>query len=312
MNRRDFLLGASAAVLAGCATKDGDERPAAGFGGSSALKPSFHVFSKMFQPPVTASPEAFCDLLASSGADGVQWTVRPKGHVEPGRVETDLPRLVNIAKSRGLKCRSICTAITDGNDPVSERIAKTAADCGVEMFRSGYYFYDIKRETFRQSLERIRRGFASLAKLGERCGVKATYQNHSSWGPTLFGGVVWDVHECIRDLDPKCIGLEYDPMHALFETNLSWTHGFNLVAPWIASIDLKDFHYALAPKNSKMMRKSMVAACEGIVPWKEVRRLVEANGVDPLYIVHFEYDFDKSDLRKSVKSEMDAFKSVLA
>lgn len=200
MNRRDFLLGASAAVLAGCATKDGDERPAAGGGGSSALKPSFHVFSKMFQPPVTASPEAFCDLLASSGADGVQWTVCPKGHVEPDRVETA----------------------------------------------------------------------------------------------------------------PKCIGLEYDPMHALFETNLSWTHGFNLVAPWIASIDLKDFHYALAPKNSKMMRKSMVAACEGIVPWKEVRRLVEANGVDPLYIVHFEYDFDKSDLRKSVKSEMDAFKSVLA
>lgn len=117
---------------------------------------------------------------------------------------------------------------------------------------------------------------------------------------------------CIRDLDPKWIGLEYDPMHALFEMNLSWTHGFNLVAPWIASIDLKDFHYALSPKNSKMIRKTMVAAGDGIVPWKEVRKLVESNGVEPLYIVHFEYDFDKSNLMKSVKSEMDAFKSVFA
>ena len=34
-------------------------------------------------------------------------------------------------------------------------------------------------------------------------------------------------------------------MHAFFETNLSWSHGLELVAPWIASVDLKDFHYQL-------------------------------------------------------------------
>lgn len=270
----------------------------------------FHVFSKMFQQPVTKSPEELCDLMKGAGFDGIQWTVRPKGHATPENVTTELPRLCKIAHSRGLKTRSICTAITDGGDPVAERIAKTAADCGIAMYRPGYYFYDAKKETFRQSLDRIRRGFASLAALGERTGVKATYQNHSSWGPSVFGGVIWDDYECVRDLDPKYVGIEYDPMHALFETNLSWSHGFDLIAPWIAAIDLKDFHYRPDEKNPKQMKKQMVAACDGVVPWDEVRKLQEANGVKVPYILHFEYDFDKTDLAKTVKGELDAFRRV--
>ena len=44
----------------------------------------------------------------------------------------------------------------------------------------------------------------------------------------------------------------------------------------------------------------------------EVARRVAANGVDPLYILHFEYDFDRSDLPKTVKAELDTFRSALA
>ena len=126
----------------------------------------------------------------------------------------------------------------------------------------------------------------------------------------MFGGLVWDVYECIRDLDPADVGLEYDPMHAFFETNLSWSHGLELVAPWIASVDLKDFHYRLDEKNAKMMKKQMVAAGAGVVPWAEAKKLLDANGVRPLYVLHFEYDFDKTDLKKTVAAELAEFKRV--
>ena len=265
----------------------------------------------MFQPPVTQSPEALCDLMAAAGADGIQWTVRKGGHATPENVATELPRLVKIAASRGLKCESICTGIVEGDDAESVKIAKVAAGCGIRQFRVGYYFYDEKRETFAQSMERFKRSFASLAQLGEKTGVKAAYQNHSTWGPAIFGGVVWDIYECLRDLDPHWIGIEYDPMHAYFETYESWRHGFDLVAPWISSIDLKDFPYKMSAKNPKMMAKDMVAAGEGVVPWGEVRDRVAANGVDPLYIVHFEYDFDKTDLAGTVRKEISAFRGAL-
>ena len=311
MDRREFLATLSAAALAGCSTG------AVRRGASARLAASeFHVFSKMFQPPVVETPEKLCELMKGAGYDGIQWTVRKGGHVEPAEAAANLPRLVKIAEGFGLKCRSICTDITadaagkPGLTPGSETVLKVAADCGVEMFRPAYYFYDAKTETFSQSLDRIRGGFAALARLAARTGVKATYQNHSSWGPSVFGGLVWDVYECIRDLDPADIGLEYDPMHAFFETNLSWSHGLELVAPWIASVDLKDFYYQSDPKNPKKMKKQMVAAGDGIVPWAEAKKLFDANGVRPLYVLHFEYDFDKTDLKKTVATELAGFKRV--
>ena len=313
MDRREFLASLSAAALAGCSTGAARRRAPARLATSE-----FHVFSKMFQPPVVETPEKLCELMKGAGYDGIQWTVRKGGHVEPADAAANLPRLVKIAESFGLKSRSICTDITadaagkPGLTPGAETVLKVAADCGIEMFRPAYFFYDAKTETFSQSLDRIRGGFAALARLAARTGVKATYQNHSSWGPSVFGGLVWDVYECIRDLDPADVGLEYDPMHAFFETNLSWTHGLELVAPWIASVHLKDFHYQSDPKNPKKMKKQMVAAGDGVVPWAEAKKLLDANGGKPLYVLHFEYNFDKTDLGKTVAAELAEFKRVFA
>ena len=274
--------------------------------------PQFHIFSKMFQPPVVSPPEAFCDLAAVAGFDGVQWTVRPGGHAEPDRVGEDLPRLVKLAASRDLECRSICTGIVDGGDPVAERVVKTAADCGIGIFRTGYLFYEPERETFAQSMDRFRRAFASLAALGARTGTRAAYQNHSFWGPPVFGGLVLDILDCLRDLDPGHISLEYDPMHAIYETYASWRYGMRFAAPWISSIDLKDFHYALSKENPKMTDKTMVGAGKGIVPWPEVKAIVEECCIAPFYILHFEYDFDTSNLAQTLQTELSTFKRLLA
>ena len=325
LNRRDFI-GLGALALAGCRgiemPKARNARPPVPAGAQvedlvaaeppPPPKPEFHVFSKMFQAPVTKDVDALCELMAQAGFDGIQWTVRPKGHVLPERVAEDLPKVVEAARKQGLRTTTICTAITDGDDPAAERILGTAADCGVRLFRPGYYFYQPGKETVQQSLDRIKAGFASLARIAEKTGMKATYQNHSAWGPGVFGGLVWDIHECIRDLDPKHVGIEYDPMHAFFETNQSWSHGFELVMPWVGAVDLKDFHYQTSRKNRKDHAKFLCPAGEGLVPWQEVRRMLDAHKVQVPYVVHFEYDFDKTDLPKTVKGELDWFKGVFA
>lgn len=320
MNRRDFLkVGAAAgaaAVLEGCSTMESPRaRNADPFGAiakGNVPKVEFHVFSKMFQDPVCKGYDGIAELMAKAGFDGIEWTVRPGGHVLPEKAKTDLPRAVEAARKQGLKSTMVVTSITDGAAAESEALLKVAADCGVVQYRPGYYFYDLKKETFRQSLDRIRRGFASLAKAGEKTGLKACYQNHSSWGPSVFGGVVWDVYEMVRDLDPRFVGLEYDPMHARFETGLSWRHGLDLVADRIGAVCLKDFHYSLSRKNAKLHAKAMCAAGQGIVPWREVRQVLDANSVKAPFIVHFEHDFDRKDLLKSVKAELGYFKGVFS
>ena len=328
LNRRDFMtLGALA--VAGCGTIEMPQarnaRPAA-VPSAAGTKPSappppppppkpkaeFHVFSKMFQPPMCKDYDATAELMAKAGFDGIEWTVRPNGHVLPERAKEDLPKAVAAARKQGLKSTMLVTAVTDGDDSASEVLLKTAADNGFKLFRPGYFFYDLKKETFQQSMDRIRRGFASLAKLAERTGLFCAYQNHSSWGPNLFGGLVWDIHEMIRDLDPKVVGVEYDPMHAFYETGLSWSHGLDLVADRIGAVCLKDFHFVLSKKDAKNHAKFMCPAGKGVVPWQEVKQRLEANKVKVPFTVHFERDLAKDDLLKDVKADLDFFKGIFA
>ncbi len=320
MRRRAFLAGLSATALTGCAMrlpssgyKPKGEEPA--FAGVS--KPRFHIFSKEFQPPVLSTPEEVCKLLAAAGADGIQWTVRNNGHIKPENARVELPKLVRLCNELGLKCESICTNITSdaighpGPSEGAEDLLHIAADCGITQFRPAYFFYDVKYETFAQSRDRIHRGFANLAKLCERTGVKATYQNHSSWDETVFGGVIWDLYDCLRDLDPQTIGLEYDPMHAFFETNNSWTHGFDLVMPWIATVDLKDSVYELDAKNPRKTQRRAVAAGEGVIPWAEVRKHLDTAGARPLFNLHFEQGLKTGNVMEAVQSELAFFRHAL-
>lgn len=314
MDRRSFITALSASALFGCAstTPKKSKPPVV----ASKGKARFHVFSKMFQSPVTKSPEELCDLFAGAGYQGVQWTVRPGGHATAENVKTELPRLVKIAEERGLKVESICTAIV-ARDSSAETIVKTAGDCGIRLFRPGYYFYNQKKgESLSSSLDRIRRGFDDLYALARSSGMRFAYQNHSTWGsPTkhgeVFGAPIWDLHSVLKDLDPQYAGVEFDPMHALFENFHSWSQAMELVAPYIAAVDLKDFRYKMDEKHPGWMYKEMVAAGEGVVPWGDVAALQRRFGVDVPYVVHFEYDFDKTDLRRTVSRELAGFAAAL-
>lgn len=332
MNRRDFIrtgaVAGAATALQGCLgtietprARNADPFGAFGPGpgaqdsllgqlaAASAPKAEFHVFSKMFQPPVCKDYDAAAELLAKAGYDGIEWTVRPKGHVLPENVRTDLPKAVEAARKQGLKSTMIVTGFSDAAAPEAETTLKVAADCGIRQYRPWYFFYDPK-ETFRQSFDRIRAGFAALAKLSEKTGVRTVYQNHSAWNPRLFGGTVWDLWEAIRELDPRLVGIEYDPMHAFFETNLSWSHTLELVADRIAAVCLKDFHHKLSEKNPKMHAKFMCPGGEGIVPWQEAKKLLDACKVKAPFVVHFEYRFEAADALKTAKADLDFFRGV--
>ena len=85
MDRREFLASLSAAAFAGCSTGAARRRAPARLATSE-----FHVFSKMFQPPVVETPEKLCELMKGAGYDGIQWTVRKGGHVEPADAAANL------------------------------------------------------------------------------------------------------------------------------------------------------------------------------------------------------------------------------
>ena len=100
------------------------------------------IFSKHLQ---WLDYKEMAKVVAELGFDGVDLTVRPQGHVLPERVEEDLPKAVEAINKAGKKVYMLTTAINNADDPVSEKILKTASSLGIHHYRMGYGYYDKKR-----------------------------------------------------------------------------------------------------------------------------------------------------------------------
>ena len=188
LNRRAFL-GTAALAVAGVATEGCCTTRLAA---APVTKPEYHVFSRVFQ--FIRDYDRAAAVMKRCGYDGVEWTARPKGFIEPANAGRDLKKAKQAAERAGLRAESLVVSFLRGDDPGAEDIARAAADAGFTSFRGAYFRYD-PAKTMQQNLDEVKRGFESLERLARKTGLKACYQNHSTYNPKieLFGSVVWDL-----------------------------------------------------------------------------------------------------------------------
>jgi len=311
MNRRDFIKGlaltsVAPTALAGCGTA-GAARSAC----ATCTKPEYHAFSRVFQ--FLKDPFRAADFIKSCGYDGLEWTVRPGGFCEPADAVRRLKTLKAAADKAGLKADNIVVSFLRGDDPGAEAIALAAKDAGFKSFRGAYFKYD-RSVTHTANMDTFRSGFDSLVALAEKSGLKACYQNHSTYNPKvpLFGSLVWDLASVVKDYDPRFLGIQYDPMHIRAEGGPSWDHTLGAVAPWIDIVCLKDFYFKLNPKNGKDWLRELVPAGEGIVDFQETKRLMKLEGVAPRFTVHYDYDFPENEVgaRKFATADVNHYRQI--
>jgi sugar phosphate isomerase/epimerase len=221
-------------------------------------------------------------LLAEAGFEGIDLTVRPGGHVLPENVEADLPKAVEAARKKGLAIDMIVTAIVDANDPLTERILKTASSVGVKYYRMGYLSYN-DQDGIWNSLQKMKPGLKKLEALNRKYKIHGAYQNH--YGRRV-GGPSWDLYELLKDFDPAYIGCNYDVRHAVAEGGSTWILGLKLLAPWIKCTNLKDFHWM---KTNDKWNPVTVAMGEGMVNFDEYFAVVKQFNIAGPISVHLEY-----------------------
>jgi sugar phosphate isomerase/epimerase len=275
MTRRSFVQAAALAATAGASG------PAQAQG--AAPRPCLHTFSKPLQ---WLGYDALAEAVAQMGFGGIDLAVRPKGHVEPERVGEDLPKAVEAARKQGLKVEMMVTAIVAADEPLAERVLKTAAQCGVKVYRMGYFKYDDGLGV-EGSIEKHRRTMAGFEALNKASGIAGCYQNHFAWDASLFGGAVWDIYYMLKGLDPQWVGCQYDVRHAVAEAGGTWSVAMKLLAPYIRCTDLKDF--AWAKLKGKWVPDDVFAG-EGMVPWDRYFKLVKELKIGGPASVHCEWD----------------------
>jgi sugar phosphate isomerase/epimerase len=75
------------------------------------------------------------------GFDGVDLTVRPKGHVLPERAAEDMPRAVEAVRAAGLVVPMITTELLSASAPSARPILSTAAKLKIPFYKPGYWQY---------------------------------------------------------------------------------------------------------------------------------------------------------------------------
>ena len=244
------------------------------------------IFSKHLQ---FLDYDDMADTVLETGLDGVDLGVRKGSHVEPDRVEKDLPRAVEAIKKRDLVVPMMVTRIKDPDDPRVERILKTASDQGIKFYRMAYYRYD-EEIGIEQSLDKIKPMVARLAEINQTYGIHGAYQNHSGH---YMGAPVWDIWMVLKDLDPEWIGCQYDIMHATVEGANSWEIGLKLIKPFIRCVVVKDRAWK---KENGEWDDVNVPLGEGFTDLDRFLGYLKEFGFTGPISIHFEYPiFDHDD-----------------
>src|SRR5690606_26319459 len=131
-----------------------------------------HVFSKHLQ---FLNYRDLAEAVAEMGFDGVDLTVRPKGHVLPERVADDLPLAVEAIRNAGLSHAMMTTAVQDANDPTDRKVLETAAKLGITYYRMNWLRYP-EDETIPEAIQQFQQTVKALGVLNKKLGITGCYQ----------------------------------------------------------------------------------------------------------------------------------------
>jgi sugar phosphate isomerase/epimerase len=278
LNRREFLQTASLGATLAAAL------PSVPRAAAPAPRWKVIAFSKPF---TRLNFEDTADLVADVGWDGIECPVRKAStHIDPERVDEQLPKMVEALKKRGREVSMITTDIT-GVSPQAERILRTAAGLGIRRYRLGALHY-VANRPIPEQLDEFRTRIRELAQLNHAVGIQGGIQNHS--GQDYFAAPVWDAFDVIRALPPAAIGIAFDLGHATLEGGLSWPIQAHLAEPRYSVVYVKDFRWE---KQAAGWKPVWCALGEGMVSPKFFRTLA-ASKYDGPVCQHHEYEIGKT------------------
>jgi sugar phosphate isomerase/epimerase len=236
------------------------------------------------------------------GFDGVDLTVRPKGHVLPERAAEDLPRAVDTLRKHGLSVPMITTEITSAADPAANPILRTAGSLGIPFFKPGYWKYTTGPVEAR--VKEVGADVRRLAMLAAEHGIAMGLHNHSG---EYVGEAVWDTWEMIRDLDPRWTGFYYDPGHAAIEGGLGGhAVSMRLALPRLKMVAVKDFIWH---KEASGWKSVWCPMGEGAVDWKAALGTLKEAAYSGPISVHAEYQ--TKDMVGSLRKDLAFLRTAL-
>lgn len=239
-----------------------------------------HLFSKHLQ---FLDYNDMAAAAAEMGFDGLDLTVRPKGHILPARVADDLPKAVAAMKKYGVMPKMMTTTVWDLSKPEQQTVLETASKLGFTHYRTGWLSYPEER-TIEESQTIYGQQAKNLELLNKELGLIGCYQNHAG---NHVGAPIWDLPPILSVTNNENIGCQYDIRHAVVEGGSSWELGLRQIKPFIKSLVIKDFKWGKVNGKWKPINTPLG---EGMVDFIRYFALLKKHKINVPISLHLEYD----------------------
>jgi sugar phosphate isomerase/epimerase len=271
-----------------------------------------HLFSKHLQ---FLDYNDMSEAAAEMGFDGVDLTVRPKGHVLPENVKNDLPKAVEAMKKHGLEPKMMSTNVWDVHNSVQKSVLETASTLGFTNYRTDWLKYP-EDKSIVESQTLFGKQAKELEILNEKLGLIGGYQNNSGMN---VGAPVWDLLPIIEATNGNYFGSQYDIRHAVIEGGECWELGLRRIKPYINSIVIKDVKWGVVDGKWQPVN---VPVGEGMVDFNRYFSLLKKYKINVPVSLHVEYDLggaekgnqkitmDKKEVFSRIKKDLEFLKQA--
>ncbi|GAB5403778.1 MAG: sugar phosphate isomerase/epimerase [Aureliella sp.] len=232
-NRRKFTAGLAALSASITAIK----HTAASQG---ATQWPIAIFEKVFEG---LDFTELATAVNETGADGIEATIRPGGHISPKNAADEVPRMAEALAKHGKRIVIAATGVKSVDQPETRSFLETLVNSGITHYRMSHYHYDLAQPMMPQ-LRRYAAQAKELAALNAELGIQGLYQNHSGNGRNLkrgyLGALGWDAAMMLEGINPDHLGLAFDTRHLRKDTGSSWPVAVAACRPHVRSIYVKD------------------------------------------------------------------------
>ena len=261
------------------------------------------IFEKVFE---ALSYDELADAIVQIGADGVEATVRPKGHIEPAVAADELPKMVEALAKRKKRIVIAATHVRRVDEPYTESLLQLVKSLGISHYRMGHYYLDPKKPPKPQVAE-YAAWAKDLAALNKEIGIQGLYQNHS--GAHFLGALAWDAAYMLEGIDPDSLGVALDLRHLRTDTGLSWKTAVRVLKPHIRSIYVKDAIWS-GPRCDQLKNAPLDTGFVTDEIFEFVRK-----GLEPMPLsIHMEYlgyrVFEKHEIPQAIEAHQHDIKAL--
>jgi sugar phosphate isomerase/epimerase len=260
--------------------------------------------------------------LAELGYDGVEWRVcqdsgdksKPsfwsgnRTSMTAAELSRNADSLKAKVKALGLEMPGV-GAYIDARDPkaVEEHLAATAA-IGARNVRIGPGGYDAKRGAYLEQLAESRRRFATVAQLAAKHGVRAVIETHMG----LLTPTVTKTMEVLRDLDPRHVGIMWDPGNQVVEGREIYSMAIENAGPYLAEVHAKNMGWIRgdAAEGRVTWKTVSMPLREGMVDWPEAVAALKRAGYNGW--IHLEDFSTVYPLEERLRGNLAWFRELLA